>query len=30
MSDRMLWGSKLNAWERFNYYIHGKFKSIRW
>jgi len=29
MSDRKLWGSKLNAWERFNYYIHGKFKSIR-
>ena len=29
MSDRMLWGSKLNSWELFNYYLHAKFKSIR-
>lgn len=28
MTDRKLWGSELNRWEKFNYYIHGKFKSI--
>ena len=29
MIDRKLWGTKLNWWEQLNYYLHGKFKSIR-
>lgn len=28
MTDRVLWGSKLNSWEKINYYLHTKFKSI--
>ena len=28
MIDRKMWGSELNKWEQFNYYIHSKFKSI--
>ena len=29
MTERVLWGSELNRWEKINRYIHGKFKSIR-
>ena len=29
MTDRKLWGTKLSWWEQLNYFLHGKFKSIR-
>jgi hypothetical protein len=28
LSDRKLWGSKLNRWESVNLYLNSKFKSI--